>query len=79
MAEQVKEREVTFELENHIGVLGTNKKGWKKELNLVAWNGNPAKYDLRDWDESHEKMGKGITMSKDEMKLLTELLANMEI
>lgn len=79
MSEQERKREVTYELETHIGVLGENRKGWKKELNLVAWNGNPAKYDLRDWDPNHEKMGRGITMTKDEIKILTELLAGMEL
>ncbi|MGI6731874.1 MAG: YdbC family protein [Anaerovoracaceae bacterium] len=79
MDQQERKREITFELKNHIGVLGVNKKGWRKELNLVAWNGNPAKYDLRDWDENHEKMGKGVTMNKDEIKALSELLEGIEL
>ncbi len=66
--------EISFTIEEHIGVLSTNAKGWKKELNLVSWNGRAPKYDLRDWDADHVKMGKGITLNEDEMKALRELL-----
>lgn len=74
---QNKEREVTFEVVEHFGVINTNAKGWKKELNLVAWNGNSAKYDVREWDEHHERMSKGITLTEEEMKALTVLLTEV--
>lgn len=66
--------EFHFEITEHIGVLSTNNKGWTKELNMVSWNGRPAKADLREWDENHEKMGKGITLSAEELDTLKELL-----
>ena len=28
-----------YEIVNEIGVLSENTKGWRKELNLVSWNG----------------------------------------
>ena len=28
------------------------------------------KYDIRDWAPEHEKMGKGVTLSEDEMAKL---------
>jgi Uncharacterized protein conserved in bacteria len=34
---------------------------------------------LRDWASGHEKMGKGITLSSDELKALKELLNSMDI
>ncbi|MGL6167945.1 MAG: PC4/YdbC family ssDNA-binding protein [Fusobacteriaceae bacterium] len=34
---------------------------------------------MRDWDEAHEKMGKGITLSKDELVALKEILNSMDI
>lgn len=75
-----KEREVTFAVEEHIGILGVNKSnGWNKELNLVSWNGTPAKYDLRDWDESHRSMSRGITLHKEEAQILKELLNGLEL
>ncbi|HHW36253.1 MAG TPA: hypothetical protein GXX18_03020 [Bacillales bacterium] len=40
-------------------------KGWKKELNLISWNGRDPKHDLLGWSENHEKMGKGVTLSQD--------------
>ena len=59
-----------FEIIEEIGVLSENAKGWKKELNLISWNGGEPKYDIRDWDPNHEKMGKGITLTEEEAKQL---------
>lgn len=77
--EKEKDREITFRIEEHIGVIATSSTGWKKELNLVAWNGSSAKYDIREWDENHSHMSRGITMNKDEVKALTELLNGLEL
>lgn len=52
------------------------KKVGKEELNLVSWNDREPKYDLRDWSEDQEKMEKGITLSKDEITKLNEILNN---
>ena len=54
--------EIKFEIKENIGMVSQSPKGWKKELNLVSWNGKEPKYDLRDWAPEHEKMGKGITL-----------------
>lgn len=70
--------EIKFEIVKHIGVLSEGNNGWKKELNLVSWNDREPKYDLRTWSENHEKIGKGITLSKDEMAKLKELLDDIE-
>ena len=67
---------IKFEIKKEIGVLSESTKGWRKELNLVSWNGAEPKYDLRDWAPEHEKMGKGITMNADELQKLKELLQN---
>lgn len=71
--------ELKFEIQKEIGCLSDEKGGWAKELNLVSWNGNEAKYDIRSWDDSHEKMGKGITLSADELKRLKALLIDLDI
>ena len=70
--------EIKFEIINSIGVLSESSKGWTKELNLISWNGREPKYDIRDWDPDHQKMGKGVTLSEDELKKLNELLGEME-
>ena len=62
--------DIKFEIIKQIGVLYESSKGWKKELNLVSWNDGAPKYDLRDWDPDHQKMGKGVTLTEDEMKQL---------
>ena len=63
-----------YEIVEHIGTLSESAKGWTKELNRISWNGGEPKYDIRDWAPEHEKMGKGVTLSEDEMLKLKELL-----
>ena len=67
--------EIKFEIIETIGILSESSKGWKKELNLISWNEREPKYDIREWSSDHEKMGKGITLSKEEFKALKELLS----
>ena len=67
-----------YEIINEIGVISTTKKGWSLELNRVSWNGKEPKYDLRQWSPDHTKMGKGVTLSEEELRELTKLL-NKEI
>ena len=71
--------DIKYEIKETVGVIAESAKGWKKELNLISWNGKEAKYDLREWAPEHEKMGKGVTLTKDELKLLKDLLNSMEI
>mgnify|MGYP003394660469 FL=1 len=70
-------KEFSYEIVEEIGVLSQNSRGWQKELDLVSWNGNPPKFDLRDWAPDHEKMGKGVTLSNDEFEALKKLLLSM--
>ena len=69
--------DIKYEILEEIGVLSESTRGWQKELNLVSWNGKPAKYDLRDWSPEHEKMGKGVTLSEDEARRLYEILRDI--
>lgn len=71
--------DIKFEIEKEIGVVSESAKGWTKELNLISWNGKEAKYDLRDWSPEHEKMGKGITLSRDELKILRDILNKIDL
>ena len=66
--------EIQFDVVKHFGVISEGKGGWKKELNLVSWNGRVPKLDVRDWAPEHKKMGKGITLSREEAEKLAELL-----
>lgn len=70
--------EIKFEIKRNIGVIAVSAKGWAKELNLVSWNDNAPKYDLREWDPNHEKMSKGLTLTADELGKLKDLLNGLE-
>ncbi|HTX73720.1 MAG TPA: PC4/YdbC family ssDNA-binding protein [Rectinemataceae bacterium] len=68
-------KEITFEIVRHIGVVSEGGKGWRKELNLVSWNGREAKIDLREWSQDHLHMGKGVTLTQEEGVRVAELLS----
>ncbi len=69
--------DIKYDILEELGVLSESAKGWKKELNLISWNGGASKYDIRDRAPQHEKMGKGITLSKDEIKELYKILGKI--
>ncbi len=64
-----------YEIKEEIGVLSESKSGWRKEVNRVSWNGAGPKLDIRDWAPNHEKMGKGITLTAEEVDKLKDILA----
>jgi hypothetical protein len=66
--------DIKYEIKKEIGVLSESAKGWTKEFNLISWNGGAPKYDLRDWSPEHEKMGKGVTLTEEELQKLRELI-----
>lgn len=53
--------------------------GWRKELNLVSWYGKGPVYDLREWNEDHTKISKGITLTNSELSILKEKLQEVEL
>ena len=69
--------EFKYEIVEEIGVISENAKGWRKELNRISWNGAAPKYDIRDWAPEHEKMGKGVTLSDEEIVSLKEILSKL--
>jgi hypothetical protein len=71
--------EIKYEITEKIGVLSESGRGWVKELNLVSWNDRDPKYDIRDWSQEHDKMGKGITLTREELLELKSLLNNLDI
>lgn len=66
--------DIKYEIVEQIGVLSESAKGWTKELNKISWNGGEPKYDIRDWAPEHEKMGKGATLTQEEVEKLLVLL-----
>ena len=70
--------EFKFEIVETLAVLSESSKGWTKELNLVSWNEREPKYDIREWAPDRAKMGKGITISKEEAEILKKALNSKE-
>lgn len=69
----------SFEITENIGTVSEGKGGWNLELNKVSWGGRPAKYDLRSWSPDHQKMGKGVTLTTEDLNSLKNLLMNINL
>lgn len=71
--------EFKFEITEHFAQLNVSAKGWSKELTRVSWNDREAKYDIREWSPDYTKMGKGITFSGEELRILRDALNQMDL
>ncbi len=71
--------EIKFEIKESLGVQSESAKGWTKELKLISWNDREPKYDIREWAPDQEKMGKGITLTVEELLELKRILNSIEI
>ena len=64
--------EFKYEITERIAVLSQSPNGWERQLNLVSWNERDPKFDLREWSPDHTKMGKGITLTYEEMQAVCD-------
>ena len=64
--------EFTFEIEEHLLTLSETKKVGLRKSTVWAFNGAPAKFDIRAWSPDHTKMGKGITLSNEEFQTMVD-------
>lgn len=62
--------DLTFKTKVDFGNIGGNKK-----LTFTSWNGGDYKFDIRDWYDNGN-VGKGITLTKKELKALYDLLVD---
>ena len=67
-------KEIQYEIIKEIAVLSRSEGGYTKEINLIAWNGNAPKIDIRSFSPNREKCGKGITLTAEEAAALLEAL-----
>lgn len=72
------EKDLHYEIVEHYGVLKKKKNGFKKEVNLVKWNGGKEKVDIREWNKEHDRMARGVTLTKAEARKLSEIIARMD-
>lgn len=71
--------DITYEIVMQLGILSQSGSGWTKELNLVSWNDRPPKYDIRDWSADHTQLGRGVTLTREELLALRDLLNRWEL
>jgi hypothetical protein len=71
--------EIKYEVVEKIGIVSEGNNGWNKELNLISWNEREPVFDIRTWSPDHEKMGKGITITKEEAKALRDMLSGINL
>ncbi len=69
--------EFKYEIKETLGVISESSNGWSRELNLISWNEGKPKYDIRDWAPEHEKMGKGIGLTKEELESLYDIIGEV--
>lgn len=73
-----REDKVTYKVIDTLGVIDqrTDRKGvtWTREVNIVSWNDHEPKVDIREWDEDHTQMKKGITLTFEEADKVAEIL-----
>lgn len=69
----------SYEILDHLGELSKSKSDWTKELTQVSWNGQDPVYDIRSWSPDHEKMGKGVTFTKEELTILRDTLNQLDL
>ena len=70
--------EFKYEITERIAVLSQSANGWERQLNMVSWNDREPKYDIRDWSPDGTRMGKGISLSAEELGVLKGILEEME-
>lgn len=68
------DEEIECKIIESYGIFSHGIRFWNKEVNLVSWNGRPAKLDIRNWQMDHEKCGKGIAITREEAEELAALL-----
>ena len=71
--------EFKYEITERIAILSQSANGWERQLNMISWNGRESKYDIRDWAPDGSKMGKGISLSHDEISILKNILDELEL
>lgn len=50
----------------------------EKQLTYTSWNNRGEKFDLRSWNEEHTAMTKGLTLTKDELMKLRDILNDID-
>jgi hypothetical protein len=79
MVRGIQMADIKYEITKSLGILSEGSRGWQKEINLVSWNERTPKIDIRDWAPEHEKMGKGVTLNREELIQLRDILNQLDL
>ena len=71
------DEEIEYRIIKSFGTFSGGTRNWVKEVNLVSWNRQPAKLDIRNWQRDHKKCGKGIALTRGEAEELVKLLGRI--
>lgn len=71
-------QEITYTLVQKLCVL-EEKGAWNLEFNVVSWNGEEPKYDIRPWNADHSRCGKGITLTEENLKRLVNYCEQAQV
>ena len=63
----------SYEIVKELGTINEYGK-YAVRVNIISFNGNAAKLDIRKWNTEENKMMKGIALSDDEAKELKKIL-----
>lgn len=64
-----------YEIKERLGVISQTESGeFTTEVNLISYNGNKPKVDIRKWDRRTDKMLKGISLTTEEAQALRDTL-----
>lgn len=69
--------EYSYEIIQTYGVIETSAAGWTTEVNLIKWGDHKPKIDIRTWSPDHQKMTKGITIHRDQLPKLRQILGTI--
>lgn len=69
-----KKNDIRVHIVEEIAVIAESDNGWVKKLTLCQWNGNPAKLDVRAWNEDNSRCGKGMTFTQEEMAVIVKAM-----
>ena len=61
------------EIVERLGVLSTDTKGWRKEINLISYNDKEPMIDIRTWSPEG-RMGKGVTLNETAFAQLVKIV-----
>lgn len=73
---------VEYTIHEHLAVLDEypdRETPWRKEANIVSWNGGEPKVDIRDWSSDYRRMSRGITLTDRQAERLAKALSDRYI